>query len=107
MKLLIVSATAAEIQPFLDWCIINLSKDGQGSSVSVGETKGDILITGVGMAAATYALTKQLLSGHYDLVLQVGVCGCFDDKFSLGDVVYISTERFGDLGAEDHNDYLD
>lgn len=69
--------------------------------------KVQTLITGVGMVATTYALTKHLQNNKYDLVLQVGVAGSFDRDLELGQVVFVTSDQFGDLGAEDHDQYLD
>ena len=94
MKLLIVSATLAEIQIF-------------ASTPYQGAHEIDTLVTGVGMMATTYVLAKHLQTNPYDLVLQVGVGGNFNENISLGAVVFISSDRYGDLGTEDHNEFLD
>ncbi len=91
MKVLIVAATEGEIVPLPT------------------SPKEDVtsLITGVGMVATTYALTKHLQKNKYDLVLQVGVAGSFNPNIPLGSVVFITADQFADLGAEDHDKYLD
>lgn len=90
MKMLVVAATQAEIGPFL----------------SAG-TDADVLITGVGPVATTYALTRHLARApHYDFVIQAGVAGSFDTGIRLGEVVLIISDTWGDVGAEDHADYL-
>ena len=94
MNLLIVAATKAEIMP------LPASPGGMKWHV-------EVLITGVGMLATTYSLTKHLQTNKYDLVLQVGVGGSFDRDIALGSLVFITSEQYGDLGAEDHDDYLD
>jgi futalosine hydrolase len=98
MNLLVVAATEGELKPFTDY----LAHTSSPSKASV-----EVLFTGVGMVATTYALTKHLQSNGYDLVLQVGVGGSYDRNIALGDVVFITSEQFGDLGAEDHDKYLD
>ena len=65
------------------------------------------LVTGVGMVATTYALMKHLTSHQYDLVLQAGVGGSFDRTVPLGSLVHVVSDRFGDLGAEDHDRFID
>jgi futalosine hydrolase len=86
MKILLLSATQFEIQPFLQTV-----------------PKIDILISGVGVAASTYHLTKQLSHHHYDLVIQAGVAGTFNHELALGEVVTVSHDAFGDVGVmEDH-----
>ena len=64
------------------------------------------LVTGVGIAHTTLQLTKHLVNQSYDLVLQVGIAGTYQDTLALGDVVQVVEDRFGDLGAEDLNGNL-
>ena len=56
----------------------------------------DVLITGIGLTATTYSLTKYFSLKHPDLVIQTGVGGCFDKKFSLGSVLAIKQETIAD-----------
>ena len=97
MKVLIVSATEVEITPFVK----------QLGSMILTKKQVDILITGVGMMATTYKLTEALQYNEYDLVLQAGVGGSFDKDLPLGSVVFITSDQYGDLGAEDHDKYID
>lgn len=82
MKILLLSATQMEIQPFLQTA-----------------PKCDVLISSVGSTATAYHLTKQLSHHHYDLVVQAGVGGAFNDALNLGEVVTVKCDAFGDLGA--------
>ena len=96
MKLLIVSATEMETDLFRKYL-----QDNQTNNFI------DLLVTGVGPIATAYAVTAALQQDKYDLVLQAGVGGSFDADMPLGEVVFITTERYGDLGAEDHDNYID
>jgi futalosine hydrolase len=106
MKLLIVSATEAEIGPLLDHLNSTWTKAENKSYTGNGGV-ADVCITGVGMLATAYALTKALAGKKYDLALQVGICGAFDMQLKLEELVYISGEQLGDMGAEDHENYID
>lgn len=90
MKILLVSATEAEVAAYLsrkhEWV--------------------HSLITGVGSVATTYALSKALASDQYDFVLQAGVGGSYDKGVPLGSVLHVVQDCFGDLGAEDHDKYV-
>ena len=97
MELLIVAATECELLPLPDLT----DQNGRKSPLRIEK-----LITGVGTTAAAYALTKHLQAHKYDLVLQVGVAGSFTDKLSLGELVFVTSEQYGDLGAQDHDNYL-
>lgn len=65
----------------------------------------DVLITGVGMTATAFALGKYL-SPVYNLVVNLGIAGCYDWQFPLGSVLSITQDTFSELGAEDKNDFL-
>ncbi|MEJ6982493.1 futalosine hydrolase [Pedobacter sp. P351] len=96
MKILLVAATALEIDPIL-------------SDIKSLELNGNIidsLITGVGMTATAYALGKTLALSKYDLAINAGIAGAFDRSLKIGDVVLVSSDCFAELGAEDGNDFL-
>ena len=104
MKLLLAAATEAEISQTLDYL---QSKATVPHVFSSGEWEIDICITGVGLMPATFSFTKALLAKSYDFVLQAGIGGCFDQTVPLGSVVAIGAEMPGDLGAEDHDKFID
>ncbi len=87
MNCLIVSATAREISPFLDYY-----KDTK-------LTNTDVLVTGIGLTATTYSLTKQLCIKRPDIIIQAGVGGCFDSEIQLGSVLAIKQEAIADQGV--------
>ena len=98
MKTLVVAATKAELT-FL-YQHFNLQ---EGDFIE--ERNFDILITGVGMVATAYALGKHL-SYKYNLVLNLGIAGCFDRQMELGSLVNITHDTFAELGAEDGENFL-
>ncbi|MGN6248648.1 MAG: futalosine hydrolase [Ginsengibacter sp.] len=85
MNLLIVAATEFEIELFLQQ-----------------NKTAEVLITGVGMPATIYHLTKKLLTQKYDLVVQAGIAGTFANHFNLSDVVIAKEDTFGDLAIEEN-----
>ncbi len=88
MNLLIIAATKFEIEPFLN------EKD-----------KADILITGVGIPSTVFHLTKKLSEKNYDLVIQAGIAGTFNDHFDLGETVLVNKDVFADLGIEEKEEF--
>lgn len=98
MKTLVVAATKAELT-FL-YQHFNLQEEDfiEGKSF-------DTLITGVGMVATAFSLGKHL-SHRYDLVLNLGIAGCFDRKIELGSLLNITEDTFAELGAEDGDNFL-
>jgi futalosine hydrolase len=85
MNILLIAATAREIQPFFEYYRSN--KRAQDI---------DILITGIGLTAATYHLLKQLTLKRPDVVVQAGVAGCFDASIPLGTIVIVKKEAIAD-----------
>jgi futalosine hydrolase len=91
MKVLLISATQAEIQPYL----LHHSPHH------------DILITGVGIHSATYEITQQLLHHHYDLVVQAGIAGASGHgDYKPGDVLAVKQDAFGDFGSIENGAFL-
>jgi futalosine hydrolase len=88
MNCLVVAATAIEITPFLE--------QYRKESIWAEDLEIDILITGIGLTATTYSLTRQLRMKKPDLVIQAGVGGCFDANIPLGSVVAIKQEAIAD-----------
>jgi futalosine hydrolase len=84
-NILIVAATAKEINPFIE-----LTRTGSLNN------NIDILISGIGLTASTYHLAKQLALKKYNMVLQAGVAGSFDLKVPLGTVVAIKQDTIAD-----------
>jgi futalosine hydrolase len=87
MSILLCAATAFEIQPTIDWL-----QKRSGHAV-------EILITGVGLVPATYALTKAVVSNPWDLVLQAGIAGTLHHSINLGEVVQVKTDTIGETGV--------
>jgi futalosine hydrolase len=84
MNLLVVAATPFEIKPFTE------------------ANKGvDILITGVGIPATVFQLTKRLVHREYDLVIQAGIAGTFNNTLVAGSVTMVTADTFADIGIDE------
>jgi len=88
MHILLAAATTFEIQPTID------ALDKTGNS----EAKPQVLITGVGGIATTWALMRQIGSRRPDLVIQAGIAGCFTGH-PPGAVFVIVDDRPADMGV--------
>jgi futalosine hydrolase len=88
MNCLLAAATANEIAPFITYY-----RNG-GNKQDI-----DILITGIGLTAAAYSLTKQINIKRPGLIIQAGIAGCFDKNLSLGSVVVITQDTIADQGV--------
>src|ERR1051325_4645139 len=85
MNCLLIAATSKEIEPFLQY---------YKSSKELSDL--DILITGIGLTATTFHLSKQIQLKRPAVVIQAGVAGCFDKQLSLADVVVIKQDTIAD-----------
>ena len=92
MRILIVAATAAELDPCLS---------------RMRATRGvDILVTGVGMVATAVRCAQTLALQKYDFALNLGVCGSFDPSLQPGTTVHVVSDCIAELGAEDGERFL-
>ncbi|NGM60983.1 futalosine hydrolase [Sphingobacterium sp. SGG-5] len=90
-KPLIVAATQAEIMPSIPF---------------FEEHRIPYIVTGVGMLATTYALTKALARSPSSLVLNVGIAGSFSHNIAIGSVVEIIHDTLSELGAESSEGFI-
>ena len=83
MRILLIAATEAEVQPFM-----------------AANPGFDVLITGAGVPSTIYRLQKRIQQTHYDLIIQAGIAGSFCKEVKLAQTVLVKQDAFGDLGAE-------
>lgn len=98
MKILIVAATRAELSGL--YTAFELPE-----ADFVETAKFNLLITGVGMTATAFAL-GQHLNQSYQLVVNLGIAGCYNWQYPLGSILHITQDTFSELGAEDRDDFL-
>lgn len=100
MRVIITAATVAEWMPsFLN---INALYTGESQRLKLQYHQ-----SGIGMLAASFALTKLAIEDKPDLIIQVGIAGTFDTTIPLGTVVAINEETIGDLGVEEDGKWKD
>jgi futalosine hydrolase len=105
MKILIISATGAEISPLLEQLSVHACPAGKLQKTRYGNLEIDLLVTGVGIAATAYYMGKALGSG-YDFALNFGLAGSFNRTLEIGDVVHVTEDRFSEMGAEDGDVFI-
>ena len=93
MYILLTAATSFEIDPTLALL--------EKSEFNFNNHEIEVLITGIGQAAATYILTYNLQNKRPDLVIQAGIAGTFTNELLLGQTVFVKQDAFGDLGIEE------
>jgi futalosine hydrolase len=99
MKILLIAATQPEIAPFCKK--LNFLED----KVNIhGDFELKVLITGAGMVATTYQLSRVLQHFHPDLLLNVGIAGSIDPDLKRTTLTNVVSDHFYGFGAE-HGDY--
>jgi futalosine hydrolase len=101
MKILIVAATWMEIKP-LEQFLLHADEKGTLQTHAV-----ELMITGPGLVSTAFQLGKNLPIAEWDLAIDAGICGAFSTEMNLGSIVHVTEDRFGDLGAEDEDSFLD
>ncbi len=99
MRVLLVAATAPEIQPIL-------SSFAEQEDKMVGKHLVKVLITGAGMVSTAFSLGQHLSQNSYDLAINAGIAGSFDFGIAPGEVCVVKEDTFAELGAEDGDDFL-
>jgi futalosine hydrolase len=102
MNLLLVSATPFEIAPLLQHLQTKFTQR-EPAHFQHGELRVAVLVTGVGAPLTAFAMGKVLALKKYDLAINAGICGSYDQEKNLGKVVEITSEYFGDCGVEEAN----
>lgn len=106
MNILIVAATQYEIKPLID----NFGNKEQilpgFIKVNTPDKNIYILIAGVGIAATAYHLTRILCSFKVDMAVNAGICGSFNDDIKMGEVIQVYSDKFGDFGVENDNEFI-
>jgi futalosine hydrolase len=100
MRMIITAATVAEWMPsFLE---MNKLYTGESQRLKVQFHQ-----SGVGMLASAVSLTRMIFEDKPDLVVQVGIAGCFDMSASLGKVITVNDESLADMGVEEDGKWKD
>lgn len=90
MQILLCAATSFEIEPTKDFI--------KGRNLS---NKISVHITGVGLMAATYSITKSIATHQPKLIIQAGIAGGLDLSLALAQTVVVNSETLGDSGVQE------
>ena len=101
MRILIVTATAAEVAPLLARLKGGGERGPRTRSYRAPGHDVDVLTTGIGMVPTSVWTARALMESSYDAALNAGVCGSFDPLLRPGVVVHVVSDRLSELGAED------
>jgi futalosine hydrolase len=108
MRVLIVAATPAEVEPLMTSLGMQRSDEEENLFVTrhVSVANCSVLITGAGMVPTAFALARHLPHNVYNIVINLGIAGSFDRNIPLGKVLEVYEDTFAELGAEDDKQFI-
>jgi len=95
MKILVITATQIEAEMLIE--VLQLMKINDYYFVSE-EFDTDLLISGVGIPASIFSMFTHNKISTYDLIINCGIAGSFSETHSIGTVVNVYSDYFGDIG---------
>jgi futalosine hydrolase len=105
MRILLVTATNIESEAITPLLSQKKKLHNQLHRYQFGHLIIDVLVTGVGIPATIYHLTKQLINETYKLVINSGIAGAFNQNLKKGTVVHVTEDLFYDIGKQHGNNY--
>ncbi|MBC7885607.1 MAG: futalosine hydrolase [Saprospiraceae bacterium] len=99
MNILIIAATKFEIEELYDFLRIN-GKTLASDEYRFRDHTFHVHVTGVGSLLTSFAISRLALSHSFDLAINVGIAGSFNNGLTPGTVVEVVRDAFADLGSE-------
>src|SRR5215217_8646658 len=93
MQILLCAATEFEIKPVIDF--INNKRLANIRP----------LVTGIGLTATAYQITRTVCIQKPRLLIQAGIAGSLDERFGLKEVVVVKSDTIGDIGVEENGSF--
>lgn len=103
-KITIVAATKLELKPLFEQF---KPKSDHFNGLYIVNEQLHILITGMGMMNTAAHLALYVSAFDRDYFIDAGICGAFNRKFAIGDVLKIISETYGDFGVENDEEFQD
>ena len=101
MRILLLSATPFEVEPTVNFLRARATEE-RGNVLVFPRVEIEVIFGGVGLTSTAFVMGQRLAGrDRPDLCLQAGIGGAYEHSLALGQVVRVTSERFGDLGAED------
>ncbi|HCK22655.1 MAG TPA: futalosine hydrolase [Bacteroidetes bacterium] len=101
MRILLVSATQEEIPGWFKGTATQ-SRKSSFSGLTI-----DVLVTGPGINHTAFWLGRRLAGSAYDLVINAGIAGSFNNSLPSGTVTQVTTDRFADFGYTSPEGFTD
>jgi futalosine hydrolase len=98
----IMSATADEVLPLIKEHHTNQIRNNF-YQIRIEDKIMHLLITGVGIHNTIFSLMEAFSAEVPALIINAGIAGSFRKDILIGEVVWVTEDRFADIGAEDRD----
>lgn len=105
-KITIIAATKMEIEPLITHFPFKIISSNLLEFLN-NDINIHILITGMGMLSTAANLAIYATQNERDLFINAGIAGAFDRNISIGTVLFVESETYGDFGVEDGDEFAD
>jgi len=102
MKILIVSATLFEVKKLMERHDPEEVMPGRLYQTKTGRLEVTFLATGIGLLQTSFHLGKEFGRVSYDLSINAGICGTYQENIPLGSVLHVTEESLPELGFEEN-----
>lgn len=102
LRILLVAATEHEVIPLIEYLGDGSEKADHLLRFTTRNYNLDLLITGVGIPLTSALTAHYLALTKYQLAINAGVCGAYNRNLSIGEVVYVSSDNFPELGVDNN-----
>lgn len=86
---------------------VDMDENTRLFSKKIGPNTIDFYHSDPGIFSLSYFLTRRLQEIDYDLVINAGIGGSFNEKFIHGTVVRVKSDCFADIGVEEEGVFKD
>ena len=107
MKILIFMSSLLEMKGILSSFHEDIDESQRLFSKNIGSHIIDFYHSDPGIFSLSYYLTRRLQEVDYDLVINAGIAGSFNEKLSKGTVVQVGSDCFADIGVEENGIFKD
>jgi futalosine hydrolase len=98
LNILVLAASEAEILPLKN--LFGITDNQVYSVFRTDQHEISFVISGIGTVATTFVLTRELSGKHYDLAINIGIAGSYQNHIPIGEVVRVESDEFADWGIE-------
>lgn len=107
MKILIFMSSFLEMRGVLSALNEEVMENNRLFTRIINSNTVDFYYSDPGIFSLTYFLTKRLSEENYDLIINVGIAGSFNEQFRPGTIVRVEKDCFADIGAEEADGFKD